>query len=68
MINSKTPYRVSFFGGGTDYPDWYMKNGGSVLSTTIDKYCHLTVRFLPPFFSTPHKEIRNLFFEIFISF
>lgn len=57
MISSKTPYRVSFFGGGTDYPDWYMKNGGSVLSTTIDKYCHLTVRFLPPFFSTPHRVV-----------
>ena len=57
MINSKTPYRVSFFGGGTDYPDWYMKNGGSVLSTTIDKYCHITVRFLPPFFSISHRVV-----------
>ncbi len=53
MIISKTPFRVSFFGGGTDYPVWYKKNNGAVLSTTIDKYCHLTVRYLPPFF--PHK-------------
>jgi len=53
MIISKTPFRVSFFGGGTDYPVWYKENGGAVLSTTIDKYCYLTVRYLPPFF--PHK-------------
>ena len=50
MIISRTPYRISFFGGGTDYPDWYLKEGGAVLSTTIDKYCYLTCRFLPPFF------------------
>ncbi len=50
MIISRTPYRISFFGGGTDYPAWYRKHGGSVLSTTIDKYCYLTCRYLPPFF------------------
>ena len=50
MIISRTPYRISFFGGGTDYPDWYLKNGGEVLATSIDKYCYLTCRFLPPFF------------------
>lgn len=50
MIISRTPFRISFFGGGTDYPDWYLKNGGCVLSTTIDKYCYITVRYLPPFF------------------
>jgi len=44
MIISKTPYRVSFFGGGTDYPAWYYKNGGSVLSTTIDKYVYFTCK------------------------
>ena len=38
MIISRTPYRISFFGGGTDYPDWYKKNGGSVISVTINKY------------------------------
>jgi galactokinase/mevalonate kinase-like predicted kinase len=50
MIISRTPYRISLFGGGTDCPAWYFGNGGSVLSTTIDKYCHITLRYLPPFF------------------
>jgi D-glycero-alpha-D-manno-heptose-7-phosphate kinase len=50
MIISRTPYRISFFGGGTDYPSWYKKHGGAVLATTIDKYCYLTCRYLPPFF------------------
>lgn len=50
MIMSRTPFRVSFFGGGTDYPGWYLKHGGQVLSTAIDKYCYITVRHLPPFF------------------
>jgi len=53
MVISKTPYRISFFGGGTDYPTWYLKKEGAVLSTTIDKYCYITCRTLPPFF--PHK-------------
>lgn len=50
MIISQTPFRMSFFGGGTDYPDFYEEYGGSVLSTTFDKYCYLTVRHLPRFF------------------
>ena len=50
MIISRTPFRISFFGGGTDYPAWYRKHGGAVLATTIDKYCYLTCRYLPPFF------------------
>jgi D-glycero-alpha-D-manno-heptose-7-phosphate kinase len=50
MIITRTPFRVSFFGGGTDYPAWYREHGGAVLSTTIDKYCYLTCRYLPPFF------------------
>jgi D-glycero-alpha-D-manno-heptose-7-phosphate kinase len=50
MIISRTPFRISFFGGGTDYPDWYREHGGAVLSTTIDKYCYISVRELPPFF------------------
>jgi D-glycero-alpha-D-manno-heptose-7-phosphate kinase len=50
MIISRTPYRVSFFGGGTDYPGWYRQHGGAVLATGIDKYCYLTCRHLPPFF------------------
>ena len=50
MIISRTPLRISFFGGGTDYPDWYKENGGSVISATINKYNFINVRFLPPFF------------------
>lgn len=53
MIISRTPYRISFFGGGTDYPAWYLKHGGAVLAASIDKYCYLTCRYLPPFFE--HK-------------
>ena len=56
MIISKTPFRISFFGGGTDYPDWINKEGhGSVISTSIDKYCYLMARFLPPFFENRHR-------------
>jgi D-glycero-alpha-D-manno-heptose-7-phosphate kinase len=50
MIICRTPYRISFFGGGTDYPGWYQTHGGAVLAATIDKYCYLTCRHLPPFF------------------
>jgi D-glycero-alpha-D-manno-heptose-7-phosphate kinase len=50
MIISRTPYRISFFGGGTDYPGWYTNHGGAVLATAIDKYCYITCRYLPPFF------------------
>jgi len=53
MIISRTPYRISFFGGGTDYPTWYRQHGGAVLAATINKYCYLTCRYLPPFFE--HK-------------
>ncbi len=57
MIISRTPYRISFFGGGTDYPDWYLKEGGAVLSTSIDKYCYLTCRYYPPFFTNKHRVV-----------
>ena len=50
MIITKAPFRMSFFGGGTDYQPFFEKYGGSVLSTTFDKYCYVTVRHLPPFF------------------
>ena len=50
MIISKTPFRISFFGGGTDFEEYFKENGGSVISTTIDKYCYVTARYLPPFF------------------
>jgi D-glycero-alpha-D-manno-heptose-7-phosphate kinase len=49
VIISRTPFRISFLGGGTDYPGWYRQHGGQVLSTTIDKYCYITARHLPPF-------------------
>jgi D-glycero-alpha-D-manno-heptose-7-phosphate kinase len=52
---SRTPFRVSFFGGGTDYPEWYLENTGCVLSTTIDKYCYISCRYLPPFFDVRHR-------------
>ena len=55
MIISKTPYRISFFGGGSDYPSWYLKNGGAVLSTTIDKYIYISCRSLPPFFKHKYR-------------
>lgn len=55
MIISKTPFRISFFGGGTDYPAWYKENTGAVLSTTIDKYCYINIRYLPPFFEHKHR-------------
>lgn len=50
MIITRTPMRMSFFGGGTDYPVWFREHGGAVLSTTIDKSCYITTRRLPPFF------------------
>src|SRR5262245_24343772 len=50
MIICRTPFRISFFGGGTDYPEWYRHHGGAVLATTIDKFCYITCRYLPPFF------------------
>ncbi len=53
MIICRTPFRISFFGGGTDYPVWYRENGGAVLATTINKFCYISCRYLPPFFE--HK-------------
>ncbi|MSQ55555.1 MAG: kinase [Betaproteobacteria bacterium] len=55
MIITRTPFRVSFFGGGTDYPAWYREHGGTVLATTIDKYCYITCRYLPQFFEHKHR-------------
>lgn len=49
MIITKTPFRMSFFGGGTDMPSFFKEHGGSVISTTFDKYCYVNVRHLPPF-------------------
>jgi D-glycero-alpha-D-manno-heptose-7-phosphate kinase len=50
MVITSTPLRISFFGGGTDYPVWYREHGGAVLATTINKSCYITCRRLPPFF------------------
>lgn len=55
FILTRTPLRISFFGGGTDYPAWFDDNRGAVLSTTIDKYIYLSCRYLPPFFGMNHR-------------
>ncbi|MBF0588421.1 MAG: kinase [Magnetococcales bacterium] len=57
MIISKTPFRVSFFGGGTDYPTWVEDHGGSVLAGAINKYCYISLRQLPPFFEHRHRVV-----------
>lgn len=59
MIITRTPFRVSFFGGGTDYPKWYREHRGSVLATSIDKYCYLSCRYLPPFFEARYRTVYN---------
>ncbi len=55
MIISKTPFRISFFGGGTDYPAYFQEHGGAVLTTSFDKYCWISVRELPPFFGHKYR-------------
>ncbi|MBI5239217.1 MAG: kinase [Elusimicrobia bacterium] len=55
MIISRTPFRISFFGGGTDYPVWYEEDHGQVLAATINKYCTISCRYLPPFFEHRHR-------------
>ncbi len=55
MIVTRTPFRISFFGGGTDYPSWFRDHGGAVIATSIDKYCYITCRYLPPFFEHKHR-------------
>ena len=55
MIISRTPFRISFFGGGTDFPYWFNKNTGKVLSTTINKYCYINLRILPPYFKYNYR-------------
>jgi D-glycero-alpha-D-manno-heptose-7-phosphate kinase len=57
MIITRTPFRISFFGGGTDYPGWYRAHGGAVLATTIDKYCYISCRYLPPFFENKYRVV-----------
>jgi D-glycero-alpha-D-manno-heptose-7-phosphate kinase len=55
MIITRTPYRVSLFGGGSDFPQWYKEHGGRVLAFSINKYSYLTARYLPPFFSHNYR-------------
>jgi D-glycero-alpha-D-manno-heptose-7-phosphate kinase len=55
MVITRTPYRVSFFGGGTDYPTWFLQHGGATLACAINKYCYLTARYLPPFFAHRYR-------------
>lgn len=55
MIISRTPFRVSLFGGGTDLPQWYLRHGGAVIGGAIDKYCYISLRTLPPFFDHKHR-------------
>ena len=57
MVITKTPLRISFLGGGTDYPVWYNQNGGEVISTTINKYCYIQLRPLPELFEHKHRII-----------
>mgnify|MGYP000055608288 CR=1 FL=1 len=69
MIITKTPYRISFFGGGTDFPKWYEQEGGEVLSTTIDKYVYVLVRKLAPVFQFNYRlrYFKNEFCELGLS-
>jgi len=57
MIITRTPYRLSFFGGGTDYNPWFEEHGGTVLAVGLAHYCYLTVRYLPPFFADHSSRI-----------
>lgn len=60
MIISKTPYRISFFGGGSDYPEWYENFGGEVISTSINKYVYISIRNLPKFFKHKYRILYSL--------
>jgi D-glycero-alpha-D-manno-heptose-7-phosphate kinase len=57
MVMCRAPFRVSFFGGGSDYPAWFQEEPGAVLSTAIDKYIYITCRYLPPFLGTKHRVV-----------
>lgn len=61
MIITKTPFRMSFFGGGTDIPAFFNEYGGSVISTTFDKYCYVNVRHMPPFHPYISELVHNRF-------
>ena len=57
LIMCRAPFRVSFFGGGSDYPEWFKEEPGAVLSTSIDKYIYINCRYLPPFLGTKHRVV-----------
>ncbi len=57
MVICRTPMRISFFGGGSDYPSWFEKHGGTVISTTINKYGYISLRYLPPFFEHKYRVV-----------
>jgi D-glycero-alpha-D-manno-heptose-7-phosphate kinase len=60
MIISRTPFRVSLFGGGSDYPVWYRQHGGAVVGFAINKYCYISLRPLPPFFAHRHRIVYSI--------
>lgn len=64
MIITRTPYRISFFGGGSDYPAHYREHGGSVLSTTINHFCRISLRRLPPFFEHRYRVVYSRVEEV----
>lgn len=64
MIITKTPYRISFFGGGSDYPGWYKEHGGQVLSTSINKHNYISCRYLPPFFEHNLRLVYSIVEEV----
>ncbi|MBI2440787.1 MAG: kinase [Lentisphaerae bacterium] len=64
MIISRTPYRISFFGGGTDYPVWYNQHGGAVLATSINRYCYISCRYLPPFFEHKFRIVYSIIEDV----
>jgi D-glycero-alpha-D-manno-heptose-7-phosphate kinase len=64
MVITRTPFRVSFFGGGTDYPAWFRKHGGLVVGTTFQRYCYISCRHLPPFFEHKTRIVYSLMEEV----
>ena len=64
LIITRTPYRLSLFGGGTDYPDWYSLNPCRIVSASMQHYCYITVRDLPPFFSHTSRVVYSKVEEV----
>jgi D-glycero-alpha-D-manno-heptose-7-phosphate kinase len=64
VVITRTPFRISFFGGGTDYPKWFSTHGGAVLATTINKYCYISCRRLPPFFEHKHRLVYSVIEDV----